>query len=605
MAPRRVRPTAVVLSMLTLAAAAVIAPAPSQAAPVAVTPQLSWARPMTGSPVSMSSPVVVSNRGEPFIVAGDLGGNLRAYDLATGRPRPGWGGVRAGYEIKAPLSSDGANVYVPVAQDGKDRLPQVKKYNRDGGLTWSSNRTTRYPAPGVGFLLAGAPITMASGAWRVFPASSGHWFYGLDGATGKQRWAFRNAESTMATPALADVYGTGTPQVIVSNDKGAEFASSKVGGHLRILTANGSQICSATQLANGRTYASSGYNNSSPAVAQINGNPLIVFGSTGPTQTGVGGNQIVAYDNSCSMRWASAALAGRAEPSPTFADVLNRGTPQVVTMVAQKSGSKTYPRVYVLDPVTGRTLVDTGTAMARYGGALAYPQSSSIVTADVDADGHQDLFVPASPYLVVLSGRDRTVLAELPIGGALQNTPVITAITGGIRVTFAGYSGNNGSGSAGSMVRSYTIPGATLGARGWHAFGNGPKLGSLSGSMTGRPYNQLLEGQRLPSGRALRSWNGAFTLTMQADGNLVIRNKAGSATWSTGTRSTGAYALLDSAGTLTVRSKAGTVLWSSRTTGPGISRMAMGDTGKLTIYSGTVKADTERTNVSTVVWRVS
>jgi hypothetical protein len=564
-----------------------------------VTATLSWARAMTAQDVSQSSPVVVDNGGSPFVVAGDLGGNLRAFDLRTGTPRGGFGNT--GYEVKAPLSSDGANVYVPVAQDGKDRTPQVKKFNANGGLVWQTNAGIRTPAPGVGFLLGGVSLASTSTGWRGFVPSSGHWFYGLDAANGATKWAFRNAESTMSTIALADVYGIGTPQVIVSNDRGAEFSNSLVGGHLRILTANGSQICTDVQPVRGRAYANSGYNNSSPIVAQISGNPLIVFGSTGPVQYGNGGNQMVAYNNDCTLRWASAPMAAQAEPSPSFADVLGTGVPQVVAMVGAGSAGARYPRVYVFDAATGKTLWDTGTSLSRYGGALAYPQSMQIVTADVDNDGYQDLFVPGT-QLVVISGKTRQVLAELPIAGAIQNTPVLSSEPGGgVRVTIAGYSGNNGSGGRGSMVRSFVIDGAKLGDRGWRSFGNGPRLTGLSGTLKGKPYDQLLENQQLASGQVLTSRSGRYKLTMQTDGNLVVTNSSAQVLWATHTSGSGAVASLNAAGTLEVR-RNGKVLWSSGKTSDGISRLTMQNDGRIVVTSAIVANITERTAATARIW---
>lgn len=60
---------------------------------------------------------------------------------------------------------------------------------------------------------------------------------------------------------------------------------------------------------------------------------------------------------------------------------------------------------------------------------------------------------------------------------------------------------------------------------------------------------------------------GSATLTMQADGNLVRRNAAGAAVWSSGTSSAGAFTSMQSDGNLVVRSRAGAALWASGTAG--------------------------------------
>ncbi|CAN5593765.1 hypothetical protein BH10ACT1_BH10ACT1_34190 [soil metagenome] len=587
--------------------------APSSAVPdapraaAAFTPfTQSWSKPVTnGRNISSSSPVVVANGGNPYVIAGDLGGNLRGFRLRDGAVVNGWRSVNAGFEVKAPLSTDGSSVYVPVAQDGKDNLPQYKRYAADGSLQWQSRPGFVGPSSG-GFLLSGLALTQVGGKWRGFGGSSGHWVYGIDGATGKQSWSFRNAESTMATPAIANLYGSGSAQVIFSNDKSrGDVAGGKNGGHLRIFTSDGKQICSADQLVDGDTYKSSGYNNSSPAVAEIGGRPLIVFGSTGPVQTGAGGNQIVAYDGACGYRWASAALAGQAAPSPTFADVLGTGTPQVIEMVSIQDSAvgqpnRRYPRVYVLDAATGRTLRDSGMAFRQYGANIGFSPASSVATADVNGDGRQDLFVPGAT-MVVWDAQTSSVLQAFSTGGAIQNTPVITAEPGGgLRVTWAGYSGNNGNGTSGGFVRSFTSPTGSLGARGWPQFGHDPQLTGLQGALHA-PYNQIVEGQTLQVGQSISNVPGGWKATMQTDGNLVITNPSGTPTWSTRTNVAGSKLALRTNGLLEVVTPTGAVVWRGGKAARGVERLVIGADGKLKVYCSTY-GGVERTTTTKAVW---
>ncbi|HEX2575476.1 MAG TPA: hypothetical protein VHK88_03945 [Aquihabitans sp.] len=606
---RRSRPIAALTAACLALGVAAGAP-PSSSAPTApgrvaaaATPfTLDWAKPVTNQRnISMSSPVVVTGAGTPFVVTGDLGGNLRAFRLHDGAAQAGWSGVNAGFELKAPLSTDGSNVYVPVAQDGKDRVPQFKKYRADGSLVWNTNVGTVYPGPGHGFLLAGMSLAKVNGVWRAYGASSGHWVYGFNGTTGWAEWGFRNADSTMATPALADLYGTGAPAIITSNDKTAETSADRHGGHLRIFTTTGRQICSADQTVTGNTYVSSGYNNSSPIVGAIGGDPLIVFGSTGPVQTGPGANQVVAYNSNCGRRWASPPLAGRAEPSPTFADVRGDDTPEVIQLIAGRAGSVVYPRVYVLDAKTGQVLSDTGTSLQRYGGNISYPQSTSIATADVDADGKQDLFVPGTS-LVVLKGQTMGLIQAVNTAGvAVQNTPVITQEPGGgLRVTLAGYSANNGNGVFGGTVRSYTTPTGVLGPDGWPRFGRDSQLTGLFSPLAG-PYDTLLEGRTLPSGRSLRSRTGGRTATMQPDGNFVVRRADGSATFQTRTSVPGSYLYVGVNGNLVVKAPDGRILWQTGKVGPGHERVVLGGDGLLRVFSGTWSGS-ERTNRDALLW---
>ncbi|HTO00719.1 MAG TPA: hypothetical protein VL068_08590 [Microthrixaceae bacterium] len=553
---------------------------------------------MAGTPITTSSPVVVDNGGNPFIVAGDMGGNLGAFDLDTGTPVAGWSGRRSGFVVRAPLSTDGSNVYVPVAQDGKDRYPQYRKFSASGSEIWRSNHSTAIPSnPSTGFLLSGVSLARIGGAWTGFTGSSGHWIYGINASNGARLWSFRNADSTMATPAVADVYGTGTPQIITSNDTSREFPGDRHGGILRILTHDGRQICTATQLVSGDRYAASGYNNSSPVVAEVGGRPLIAFGSTGPAQHGDGGNQVVAYDHACRLRWASPPLAAQAAPSPSIADTRGTGGLQVIQVVGIRNGASTYPRVYVLDATNGRIISDTGSRLQSYGASLAYPSSLSITTADLNGDGAQDLLVPARQgSFVLLNGPDLSVIGTINTNMVIQNTPVVTAEAGGVRVSMAGYN------ASGGVVSSWVASGPTLGARGWHTFAHNAQRTGLMGKLSG-PDDQLVEGQSLRPGETMRSLNDVYRMTMQTDGNLVIRRRIdGAVKWASGTRSPGSSLILFQDGNLVVRASNGKFLWQSKTRGAGTERVQLSDDGTLRVYTSTSNG-TRLLSSARMLWR--
>ena len=50
--------------------------------------------------------------------------------------------------------------------------------------------------------------------------------------------------------------------------------------------------------------------------------------------------------------------------------------------------------------------------------------------------------------------------------------------------------------------------------------------------------DRLMNGEKLERGQSLTSRNGAYTLTLQDDGNLVL-TECGEAVWATGTRAAG------------------------------------------------------------------
>jgi hypothetical protein len=60
--------------------------------------------------------------------------------------------------------------------------------------------------------------------------------------------------------------------------------------------------------------------------------------------------------------------------------------------------------------------------------------------------------------------------------------------------------------------------------------------------------------------------DGSWTLNMQSDGNLVMRNGAGAACFASNTNGhSGAYVQYQSDGNFVVRSSGGTALWASNT----------------------------------------
>lgn len=327
-----------------------------------------------------------------------------------------------------------------------------------------------------------------------------------------------------------------------------------------------------------------------------------MFGSTGPAQSGNGGNQVVAYDSNCKLAWASPALGGQAKASPTFADVMGTGEPQVIQVVPQLDGNEKYPRVYVLDAGTGAILSDTGPSLRSYGGSnLAYTSATSVTTADLNGDGRQELFVPASS-LLVLDGRTRTVMQAISMGGSvIQNTPLVTAEPGGgVRVTVAGYSGNNGNGVFGGTIRSYTAPRGTLGADSWPQFGQNSQLTGRLGDVSGR-YDTVLESTNLPAGSELRSRTGGYRAVMQSDGNFVVYRANGTPKWSTRTSVPGSKLRVGNNGDLVILSPSNAVLFQTGNTGGGVERLVLASNGSLRTISGTFSG-VHRTNTDRVLF---
>jgi hypothetical protein len=78
----------------------------------------------------------------------------------------------------------------------------------------------------------------------------------------------------------------------------------------------------------------------------------------------------------------------------------------------------------------------------------------------------------------------------------------------------------------------------------------------------------LASGTSLASGASLKSGDGAYALTMQADCNLLFRGPSGTV-WSSGTTGagTGCSAVMQPDGNLVVRTSAAKTVWASGTAG--------------------------------------
>jgi hypothetical protein len=103
--------------------------------------------------------------------------------------------------------------------------------------------------------------------------------------------------------------------------------------------------------------------------------------------------------------------------------------------------------------------------------------------------------------------------------------------------------------------------------------------------------DRLAVGGELLASQSLVSADGGCRLDMQRDGNLVIYNRAGKATWSTDTWNLPAgirpvKAVLTRSGSLVLLDAMGLERWSSRSDVPGVDRMVLQNDGALVIFAG-------------------
>ncbi|HEY5108784.1 MAG TPA: hypothetical protein VII96_04165 [Acidimicrobiales bacterium] len=439
-----------------------------------------------GRPIALSSPVPAILDGQPSMVVGDRGGSLYGIHLAspssTAEEASGWPATVGSAPIDStPSVLPGGGLSTVLVGSGNDFDPVSGGYQ-----AFTPNGVRKWFTPVVnppsdtspsGGVQAGISVgSFAPGGTQAVAGSLGQVSYALDAASGAPLtgWPFFNSDSTHATAALADLYGTGQTQIVVGGDQTTGAGRGQTytdGGHVRILTGRGDQVCRAD---------TDQVVDSSPAVGGF-----LVGGSTGIV-TGTGAfyagastaDALLAYDTRCHLQW-SARLDGSTFSSPALSDVLGNGALQVVEGTDQGPGGS--GSVWVLDGATGRTIwkqSDIGRVIG------------SVVTADLTASGYDDVIVPTISGTDVFDGRTGTQIATLSPFLGLQNAPLVTADPNGtIGITLAGYTAGAPGGIG--QIDHYEIAGsdgtAATGTGSWPMFHHDPQLTGTAGGGT-RPH---------------------------------------------------------------------------------------------------------------------
>ena len=100
------------------------------------------------------------------------------------------------------------------------------------------------------------------------------------------------------------------------------------------------------------------------------------------------------------------------------------------------------------------------------------------------------------------------------------------------------------------------------------------------------PASELARGESLVPGQALVSPEGQFSLTLQADGNLVETNADQAPVWASGTHGD-TRLVLEPSGDVVIRAGASTAAWSTRPDAPD-TRLVLQDDGNFVLYAGEV-----------------
>jgi hypothetical protein len=99
---------------------------------------------------------------------------------------------------------------------------------------------------------------------------------------------------------------------------------------------------------------------------------------------------------------------------------------------------------------------------------------------------------------------------------------------------------------------------------------------------------RLVSGETLASGQTLYSSTGAYLMTMQGDGNLVLQARGGRVLWNAGTNGhPGSRAVMQDDGNFVVYSPSNQALWNSGTGARSAGTMIVQDDGNAVVYIGT------------------
>jgi outer membrane protein assembly factor BamB len=428
-----------------------------------------------GSPVALSSPDVATLAGAAAVVVGDQGGHIYAFSLATGALVPGWPATTAGVPVESTPSavaltpgSPDDSIFVGAGTAAKPHEGGYEAFGPDGTLKWSvgvHNPGATY----VSGVVASLAVGDLQGGLDVVAPSVGQNQDAINPITGTVLAGFPwfQGGADYATPALADLYGTGKLEIVDGGAQAPGLAYKTFytqGGHVRVLSRTGNEGYTEPNGGLICEYKPDESVESSPAVGPFlaGGKEGIAVGTGNSWPGAARADTVLAFTSRCRLVWAQ-RLDGLTTDSPALADLTGNGALEVVEGTNDQHGGGS---VYALNGATGAIMWRQSALGEVIGGA---------VTADLGA-GYQDVIVASTRGAEVLDGKTGALLAVLESHVGLQNCALVTDDpNGSIGVTLAGYGPTGG-----GVVEHYELAGSSgakvAEAGAWPMFHHDPYL---------------------------------------------------------------------------------------------------------------------------------
>ena len=475
--------------LVGLTAATGTAGTPAAAATIP-TPRLVWSKTIPGAPFRASSPGVANlDSGGPSMVVGSLNGSVYAYHLADGSAVPGWPAAASPVKeidsspATAPVDGSGFDdVFIGVGSyDGPGGA--YESFDHTGHARWSvqgsdPNQPSEavYATPAVGDPDNDGVPDATAGALGLEA-------YSLNAVSGAvvAGWPFRTNDTVFSSPALADLTGSGSTDVVEGGDSTAGFPVNgrpiAQGGILYALDGAGNLLWS---------HGFDEVVTSSPAIGYLGaaGAPPEIAVGTGFywAQSGArtqDSTRLYVLRNDGSVAW-SHDIGGYSRPSPALGDLEGNGQTDVVAATHGSPADPNFGQVWAFDGA-GDILPNWPQPTPPGVGAVI----GGPVTADLTGAGYEDVLVPTGDGLYIYDGKTAGVVASLAVNQiGMQNSPLVSADPNGtVGITIAGtdHSGNG-------VIFHYEIStGKSIGALAWPMFRHDPRR---TGSLTNPPLSR-------------------------------------------------------------------------------------------------------------------